>query len=154
MTIAAEMRERMAVLSETLSWLGASGTPYHHGAQIKGVGVDCAHLLAAVYGGLRLVDVGDIPQYSPDWFLHGKTDMLREFIARYCVMVESPQIGDIALYRYGRFASHAGIIIATDPLDIVHAFRGRGVVREEAGPKTPLGVRLDSYWTLMRWADE
>ena len=150
MKLEVEMRERMSVTTAALNWLA---TPYHHGAQIKGAGVDCAHLLVAVYGGLRLVDVGPIPQYPPDWFLHGKTDILREFIAQYCVTVDTPEFGDIALYRYGRFASHAGIVITEHPIDVVHAFRGRGVVREESGPLSPLGVRLDSYWTLMRWAE-
>jgi hypothetical protein len=44
----AEMDEAMraAVVKEALTWLG---TPYHHHARVKGVGVDCARLLCAVY---------------------------------------------------------------------------------------------------------
>lgn len=138
---------RDAVVQQALSWLG---TPWHHAAELKGVGVDCAHLLIAVYGGLSLVDVPPI-EYAPDWFLHGSKDLLREWVARYCTEVTTPARGDIALYCYGRFASHAGIVVATDPLELVHAFRGRGVVREEADDNSALLVRLDSYWTLKRW---
>lgn len=139
--------ERLAVVSLATEWLS---TPWHHAAEIKGVGVDCAHLLIAVYGGLSLVHVPEI-EYAPDWFLHGSTDLLREWVARYCVTVERPERGDIALYCYGRFASHAAIVVATDPLEVVHAFRDRGVVREEADINSALLVRLDSYWTLKRW---
>lgn len=140
--------QRDAVIAEALSW---EGTPFHHGAQIKGVGVDCAHLLIAVYGGLSLVSVPPVT-YAADWFRNGKDDLLRTWIATFGVEVARPQRGDVALYRYGRFASHAGILVATEPLELVHSFRGRGVLREEAGDTSPLFERLDSYWTLKDWA--
>ena len=36
---------RAAVVAEAIAWLG---TPYHHRARIKGVGVDCAQLALGV----------------------------------------------------------------------------------------------------------
>ena len=54
-----EHEQRQAVVAEALTWLG---TPYHHRARVKGAGVDCGQLLAAVFEGagvLRHVDPGD-----------------------------------------------------------------------------------------------
>lgn len=35
------------------------------------------------------------------------------------------------LFRYGRCYSHGGIVVASDPLTIVHAFHPAGCVLEE-----------------------
>ena len=41
-----EQEQRDLVVKEAYSWIG---TPYHHQAMIKGVGVDCALILLAVF---------------------------------------------------------------------------------------------------------
>ena len=43
--------QRAAVVAEARSWIG---TPYHHAADVKGHGVDCAMLLIRVYCDCRL----------------------------------------------------------------------------------------------------
>ena len=45
--------QRAAVVAAARSWIG---TPYHHAADVKGVGVDCAMLLVRVYSDLGLID--------------------------------------------------------------------------------------------------
>ena len=46
-----EQQERAAVVAEAKAWLG---TPYHHRAKLKGVGVDCAQLPIAIYAAVGL----------------------------------------------------------------------------------------------------
>ncbi len=139
-----EDETRADVVAAARDWIG---TPFHHGAEIKGVGVDCGHLIAAVYCGLGLVERPDVEQYSPDWFLHSDVDHLGAWIRRYADQVELPGLGDVALYRYGRSASHAAIVVRLEPLFVVHAFRQRGVVEDEAGPGSALAVRSAGYWS-------
>jgi cell wall-associated NlpC family hydrolase len=45
--------QRAAVVAEAKTWIG---TPYHHAADVKGHGVDCAMLLVRIYGDLGLVE--------------------------------------------------------------------------------------------------
>ena len=59
--------ERAAVVAAARSWLG---TPYHHAADVRGAGVDCAMLLVRVYCDLGLVEPFDPRPYTRDWFLH------------------------------------------------------------------------------------
>ena len=141
--------ERARVVQEAERW---RGTPFHHGARIHGAGIDCANLLVAVFCGLGLCAEPAIAPYSPDWFLHGADDLLRRWVAEYCVWGAPPELGDIALFRFGRFASHAGIVVQVDPLDVVHSFRGAGVQRDSVAPGMALSARLHSVWTLKRWA--
>jgi cell wall-associated NlpC family hydrolase len=141
--------EREHVVAESVSWVG---TPFHHAAHIKGVGVDCANLLVEVYVGAGLITAPIVEPYPPDWFLHGTADLFRSWVAQYCVQVERPQLGDIVLYRYGRFASHGGVVVCIEPAEIIHAFAQAGSVqRQECIRGTPLYDRIDSYWTLERW---
>ena len=57
-----ELRQRAAVVAAARAWIG---TPYHHMADIKGVGVDCAMLLVRVYCDLGLVEHFDPRPYTP-----------------------------------------------------------------------------------------
>ena len=61
-----ELVER--VVAEAKTWLR---TPYHHAADIKGVGVDCAMILLRVYQAVGAVPPEVDPRpYPADWFLH------------------------------------------------------------------------------------
>jgi len=143
--------ERAAIVAEAKTWIG---TPFHHGARIKGAGVDCAQLLLACYGDhgpLGPVDVGD---YPPDWFLHQDRERLLEWIHAFCAPVNSDglQPGDIALFRYGRGVSHASIVLELGPpIVVAHSFARLGVTTSEVGPTHHLGSRLVGYYTLKRW---
>jgi NlpC/P60 family putative phage cell wall peptidase len=143
--------ERSSVVAEAREW---RGTPFHHGVGVKGVGVDCAQLLIAVYVGLGIVEGFDPGYYAPDWFLHDYSDRFVDWLRARCVersqtVPLSP--GDILLYRYGRVASHGAIYIGGDR--VIHAFRTRGVVEEECGQGSALAARFVGAWTPMRWIE-
>ncbi|BAP88837.1 cell wall-associated hydrolase [Burkholderiales bacterium GJ-E10] len=115
---------RQDVLTEVRDWLG---TPYHHAARVKGAGVDCLMLLLEVYGragvfARRGVEVASIPipRYARDIMLHRNEETYLEGIRRYAAEVMDPAPGNIALWKFGRIYSHAGII--TDWPAIIHAY--------------------------------
>ena len=142
--------ERAVVVAEARAWIG---TPFHHAARIKGVGVDCAQFLIGVYAGAGVVDVPEIRAYSRDWFLHEDVPHYLEELERFAAPLPdgaTPDIGDIATFRYGRAVSHAGILVDADVM--VHAFRDLGVILEAIGPNDAMSVRLAGYWRLTRWA--
>lgn len=119
---------RAAIVAEARSWLN---TPYHHAAQIKGVGCDCAMFPAAVYHAMGLIGEPEFESYPQDWNLHRSEE-------RYLSMVETmarpvtglPEAGDFVLWRWGRCFAH-GAIVSQWP-GIIHAVRGQGVVIDDA----------------------
>lgn len=108
------------VVEVAKTWLG---TPYHMGAKIKGVGVDCGTLLTEVYREAGVVgeDIC-LGSFAQDWFLHTREEKYLDWITRYCVETDSRDPGNIVLFRYGRIFSHGGIIVEW-PL-VIHAWRG------------------------------
>lgn len=151
LTEAQVQHERALVVAEARSWLG---TPYHVGARLKRVGVDCAQLLVAVYEALGLVADVVLEPYNTQWFLHHTDEIFLAGIASYCHRVGgllAPLApGDIVLFRYGRAVSHGAI--AVDDRTVIHAVRQSGrVTLEECGAGSPLAARLDSVWRINRW---
>lgn len=143
--------ERAAVVAEALSWIG---TPFHHGAAVKGAGVDCAQLLIESFA---VVGVGRpvLEPYAPDWFLHERGDDLERFVRwveRYAAPVTVPAPADVALFRYGLAVSHAAIVVGEHV--VVHSFRELGVVLGSLAPTHDLYPRLAGYWRLRRWVPE
>lgn len=132
--------DRAAVVASARSWIG---TPYHHMADIKGVGCDCAMLLVRVYCDLGLVEPFDPRPYVRDWHLHcGEERYLGLLLAR-AREVESPLPGDVILFQYGRCFSHGGIVTRPDPMTIVHAFHpARVVLEEEVARNAEVASRL------------
>lgn len=130
-----------AVVSEATSWVG---TPYVHMGRIKGVGVDCAQLLIAVYSAAEIVPDFDPGTYTQDWYLHRSEELYQGFLVAYCERTTDPQPGDIAAYRFGRTLSHAAII--TEPGYMVHAYRPHGSV--DRMELRALESRFDSYWRV------
>jgi hypothetical protein len=68
-----------AIVTEARAWMG---TPYHHHARIKGVGVDCAQLLCEVYEAVGLVPHIDTGHYPHDWHLHRGEELFMEWLDR------------------------------------------------------------------------
>lgn len=124
----AEQEEREAVVAQARTWLG---TPYHHHAMIKGVGVDCATLLVACFTDAGLVDPVTLPEYSPQWHLHRVEAKYTDFIERFAKQVDRrPLPGDIVVWKFHKAFAHGGIVSAW-PL-VIHAFIGRGVFEDDA----------------------
>lgn len=138
---------RAAIVAEARSWLR---TPYHHAAQIKGVGCDCAMFPAAVYQAVGLISAPQIDSYPQDWNLHRSEE-------RYLSMVEEiarpvsgrPQAGDFVLWRWGRCFAH-GAIVEHWPR-IIHAARGQGVIEDDASRNSRLAdpTRARLFFTVV-----
>ncbi|HJS33217.1 MAG TPA: hypothetical protein VJ924_14580 [Alphaproteobacteria bacterium] len=122
-----ETNQRAAVVAAAMSWLR---TPYHHQAGVKGAGCDCAFLLVRVFAECGLVPEIDPRPYPPDWHLHRDEERYLGWVERYAQRVQVPLPGDVALWRFGRTVSHGGIVVAWPT--IIHAYRGEGVVLENA----------------------
>jgi cell wall-associated NlpC family hydrolase len=141
--------EREAVVVEARTWLS---TPYHHAADVKGHGVDCAMLLVRVYCDLGLVEKFDPRPYTKDWFLHRDEERYLGFLLARSHEVRAPLEGDIVLFRIGRCFAHAGIVSRADRLTIIHAFAPvRRVVEDIIENNAELSSRMKtarfaSYW--------
>lgn len=133
------------IVKEALSWIG---TPYHCMGKLKGVGVDCGQILIEVYGNVGMIEKFDSGYYPIDFNLHSNNEDYLGFIKQYAKQVETPQNGDIVLYKFGRTISHSGIIIDVENKRIVHALMGSGVVinRWDDGE---LNKRLVGFWRVM-----
>src|SRR3981081_53744 len=101
-----EAIERARVVEAARAWLG---TPYHHAADLRGVGVDCAMLLVRVF-----CDIGLVAAFEREPYLSFLLARARE--------VPRPGAGDVIVFRIGRCYAHGGIVTAPDPLTILHAF--------------------------------
>ncbi len=123
---------KQRVLEEATSWLG---TKYHHMGRIKGVGVDCSMLLAEVYHAAGLMPKIVVKPYPHDWHLHRSRELYIEELLEHATEVEGPpQVGDIALFQFGRTFSH-GAIVEEWPV-VIHSYLGLGVVRENVEQAT------------------
>jgi NlpC/P60 family putative phage cell wall peptidase len=134
---------RARVVTEARTWVG---TRYHHQADVRGHGVDCAMLLVRVYCDLGLAPPFDPRPYSPQWYLHHTEEKYLGWIERYCHRVAEAAPGDIAMYRFGRAAAHGAIVV--DELYMIHAYEPEGCVRLTERSQPFVRGRFDSYWSL------
>lgn len=127
-------------------WLG---TPYHHQARVKGVGVDCAQLVAGIAGELGIIKVGSpIPfDYSPEWHIHNREELLVKNLESFgCTLkpIEETQPGDILCFQFGRAIGHLGIMV--DGGNFIHA-------RIDAGLVVLNSLSTDSVKKVGYWVD-
>jgi cell wall-associated NlpC family hydrolase len=116
---------RAAIVTEALSWIA---TPYHHGARLKGVGVDCAQFVLAVYAGVGLIPDFDPEAYPHDWHLHRDAERYMTQVERFAHEVAICDIkpGDVMLFKFGRAFSHGAIV--TKYPQVIHAVLSSGSV--------------------------
>lgn len=120
---------RAAVIAEAKLWIG---TPFHHEGRVKGAGVDCLQILAAVYTAVGIAEVGKVPHYPADWYLHRDAERYLEGLSQYARQIEGPpEPGDIALFKHGRTFSHGAIVVEWPR--VIHAYWNIGVVWGDAG---------------------
>lgn len=119
---------RNEFIKQTRTWLG---TPYHHQARLKGVGVDCIGLLVGVANELGL-DVESVPtNYSrtPD-----SERLFREIATSgHLERTNDPKPGDVVFMKVYGQPTHFGLL--TD-VGFIHADATFGVVE----------VPLDDRW--------
>jgi cell wall-associated NlpC family hydrolase len=135
---------REAVIEEAMTWLN---TPYVHRGRIKGIGVDCAMILADVYEKVGLIDHIDTPEYPQTWHLHRSDERYLAFVKQYGHEVANPEMGDIAMFRFGRCISHAGIVIKWPR--IIHAYYKSGVILDD-GDQGDMYGRLVCFYSLFK----
>lgn len=142
-------QSRSAVVATARTWIG---TPYHHMADLKGIGVDCAMILVRIFCDSGLVEPFDPRPYTRDWMLHRNEERYLGFLLQRTHEVAVPDMGDIALFRVGRCYAHGAIVTKSDPLHILHAFAGVGcVIEEELSRNVDLGARLSTTRFFSHW---
>lgn len=123
-----EREGRRRVVEVAREWLG---TPYHDCARLKGVGADCATLIAEVFAEAGTMPPVEIAPYSPQWHLHQGEEQYLNRLLEYAHEIEGPPLpADIVMFRFGRLYSHGAIVVAW-PV-IIHARAGRGCELEDA----------------------
>jgi cell wall-associated NlpC family hydrolase len=123
-------KQQQAVINEAMTWLG---TPYHRGAKIKGIGVDCGQFLIGVYEATGYLQAGECdPGYYPfEIHLHRSEEKYLEWILKFCDPVKGdPKPGDIAMFEFGQSSSHSAIVI--DWPKVIHSYVRMGVVISSA----------------------
>jgi len=128
-----ELTARGRVLAEAATWLK---TPFHFGARVKGVGVDCAQFIAAVFGACEIFQAEEYGYFGADWHQHATEEHYRYRLVRHAVALPVGGIGrpgDIALVKSGegvKVFSAGGIVVAWPKL--IHACPVRGVAYTSA----------------------
>ena len=141
-----DIRRQARIVYEARKWLDAK-TPYHHAADVRGVGVDCAMLLVRVFVDSGLTPPFDPRPYPPDWHLHRSEQKFLGWIEQYGTRVDTPMRGDVALFRFGRALSHGGIVCDTQPeVYMIHANQDAGIV--ERAEVRRWADRLAGYWRI------
>ena len=103
------------------TWIG---TPYHHQACLKGVGVDCVGLIRGIYAEMYGKEAPYLINYSADWGdANGNEDMLKA-ARTYLKPVPRSRLGagHVVLLRWQehRVAKHS--MIMTSPTTAIHAY--------------------------------
>jgi len=101
-----DTQTRRCILEEAQSWLG---TPFHHKGRVKGVGCDCGGFIYEVFGKF-VPSIKPFPKsYAEDWSVHQGQELYLNFVQKYFTRTNKPQIGDIAVFKFGRCFSHGAI---------------------------------------------
>lgn len=132
----AEASSRARVTALAREWIG---TPYRHGARLKGIGCDCT-FVACVYEAAGLVPHLDIAPYTPQAHLHREGSLYLDLVLRHGRRTDAPLPGDMALYRYGRAFSHGAIVVEPGWPAVVHGDMGARCVIEAVGDQGRLAV--------------
>lgn len=124
--------DRAAIVAEARSWLG---TPYHHGASLKGVGCDCLGLVRGIYRVLIGREPETPPPYSGSWLEASTAEAMLVAAGRHLApVVGAASPGDILVFRLrpGLAAKHAAVLVAADRM--IHAQEGVPVSEVSLGP--------------------
>ncbi len=146
-----ERAEREKVVAEARRWLR---TPYRDCQRVRGAGVDCAQLPAAVYYVVGKILEVPHDHYSPQWHLHHDEERYLAAVRERAREIPGPpQPGDFALFKVGRCHAHGGIV--TRWPFIIHAVSGLGVIESDASrepfARVVLIDREPRFFTL--WGD-
>lgn len=140
-------KERQEIVRVALSW---ERTPYHHHAMLKGIGVDCAMILIAVFNEAGVVSAEKVG-YSPQWYLHhGEEKYLNELTKYAHEITEAEALpGDVVVYKTGRAYSHGAIIIYPGWPDMIHASPSAGRVVRDRGDGGSLANKPRKFFSCL-----
>jgi cell wall-associated NlpC family hydrolase len=142
-----DIQDRIRVVEEAKSWLK---TPWHHQANKKGVGVDCAMFLRMVYINAGIIKPFDVDNYKEQWFLHRDEERFLSFMNRFGKEINNPKPGDAIIFKYGRCFSHGAIVIEY-PI-IIHSYRpSKYVVYDDITCSSDLKVRDRKSFEVVKW---
>ncbi|MEL6872237.1 MAG: NlpC/P60 family protein [Pseudomonadota bacterium] len=114
---------RANIVASARGWLG---TPYHHQASRRGVGVDCLGLIRGVWRETYSTEAEVPPAYTRDWAEARGEDTLLDAAGRHMTRRtdDAREAGDVVIFRYraGVPAKHVGIL--TGPRHFIHAMEG------------------------------
>lgn len=128
-----ELEQRAAVCTVARSWLR---TPYRDCARIKGIGVDCAMLVAAVMEEAGVVTHIEVAPYSRQWHVNrGGQRYMDMVLACGARAVEAPQPADLVLYKFGRSFAHGAIVLDPGWPQIIEASSAAKCVQFARGDK-------------------
>lgn len=129
-----EQTLRSAVIAEALSWVG---TGFHHmgrlkcrrdatGAIVDRGGVDCAQSVYLIYRAAvpQRVPEFAIAHYAFAWNLARRTAEQERYLATvlaHAREIDTPQPGDLALFRMGLAFAHGAIVMPPGWPSIAHA---------------------------------
>lgn len=116
---------RAAWINELVEW---NGTPFVDCAAVKGRKgcADCAKMLWKAATTVGMIENVPEPMYSPR-IVYGREESFINFLLSLGAReVETPQIGDVAVYFWGRIYGHGAVII--NSRQIIHAYAAAGCV--------------------------
>src|SRR5579885_1040231 len=137
------MRDR--IISEARTWLG---TPFHHEARVKKVGVDCLQLIKAVYETVGVVEKFEVEHYPADWHFHRNDERYLHGVMKYASEVTTPRNGDVEIFKFGRCFSHGALVVEWP--GIIHAFWSAKYVLEARADLHPLKNRPVKFFDAIR----
>jgi NlpC/P60 family putative phage cell wall peptidase len=124
------MTDPVLVVTAARRWVG---TPFRHGASLRGVGCDCLGLVRGIWRELVGPEPEDLAPYPPDWAGLGD-ERLAEAIARHCPPADAIAPGVIVLLRWRARLPAGHCAVATGPDAIVHAHAGAAVAEVALHP--------------------
>jgi NlpC/P60 family putative phage cell wall peptidase len=139
-----------AIVAEARGWIG---TPYVHGAAVRGAGCDCLGLIRGVRQAVLGADSPRLPPYAPGWALRGGDEALRNGLRQHLHETlgdGANQAGQVVLFRLraGAPAGHLGILVQTGPAPrLVHAYDHHGVI--ESPLSAPWARRIVARYEMI-----
>ena len=128
--------QRKQVVDAAMAWLR---TPYHHQAQVKGGGADCAMFPLAVYQECGFIPEGyQAPAYSSQWHLHRSEELYIAEVEKLAVEKSPHEIqpADFVIFKFGRTFSHGAIVVKW-PM-VIHSYIPHGVTLADASNEAQL----------------
>jgi len=115
---------RQRVIDSAETWID---TPFLHATCIKGRGVDCIMLLAAVFAEAGVLPFVDPRPYPRAWFVHRDEERYLIGLEKLGRPIAHPQPGDVGVWKFGRCYSH-GALLVTPFIDDINPLRRKGDV--------------------------